>query len=47
MRKAIILDKNDVKKLIADHFNVEEKDVIQSAYSYTVAIEEKESEGSE
>lgn len=49
MRKAIILDKNDVKKLIAEKFGVEEKDVIQSAYSYTVAIDQtkEEPEGSE
>lgn len=47
MRKAIILDKNDVKTLIAEHFGVEEKDVIQSAYSYTVAIGKEEAEDSE
>lgn len=49
MKQAVILDKSDVRKLIAEKFNVEEKDVIQSAYSWTVAIEytKEEPEGSE
>lgn len=44
MRQGIILDKNDVKKLIAEKFNVDEKDVIQSQYSWIVAKNENESE---
>ena len=37
MQKAIILDSNDVKKLIAEYFHVDESAVIKSQYSYTVA----------
>lgn len=44
MRQGIILDKNDVKKIIAEKFNVDEKDVIQSQYSWIVAKSENESE---
>ena len=47
MRKAVILEKSDVKKLIAEKFGVSESDVIQSAYSYTVAIGKEEAEDSE
>ena len=36
MQKAIVLDANDVKALIASHFKVEESAVIKSQYSYTV-----------
>ena len=48
MKQGVILDKSDVRKLIAEKFGVEEKDVIQSAYSWTVAIDQtkEEPEGS-
>lgn len=36
MQKGLILDANDVKKLIADHFGVDESRVIKAQYSYTV-----------
>lgn len=41
MKKALVIDKNDVKKIIAEKFGVEEKDVIVSQYSYTVVLEEE------
>lgn len=47
MRQAIILDKSDVKRLIAEKFNVDEKSVIQSQYSWIVAKSENESNESE
>lgn len=36
MKKGIILESDDIKKIIAEHFKVEEKDVIKSQYTYTV-----------
>ena len=39
MKQAIVLDANDVKKLIAEHFEVPEENVIKSQYSYTVITE--------
>lgn len=40
MKQAIVLDSNDVKKLIAEKFDVPEENVIKSQYSYTVITEE-------
>lgn len=40
MRKAIVLDPDDVKAIIAEKFDVEPKDVIKSQYSYTVILKE-------
>ena len=42
MRKAIVLDGNDIKKILAEKYNVSESDVIKSQYSYTVMLKEKE-----
>lgn len=43
MKKAIVLDANDIKKLLAREYGVPENNVIKSQYSYTVVLE-KESE---
>lgn len=40
MKKAIVLDANDIKKILAEYFNVSESDIIKSQYSYTVITEE-------
>lgn len=40
MRKAIVLDPDDIKAIIAEKFDVEPKDVIKSQYSYTVILKE-------
>lgn len=46
MRNALVVDANDVKAILAEHFHVKPEDVIKSQYSYTVMLEEKpESEG--
>lgn len=45
MRQGIILDKNDVKKLIAEKYGVDEKDIIQSQYSWIVATEQSTNDG--
>lgn len=44
MRKAIVLDPDDIKALITEKFDVEPKDVIKSQYSYTVILKEDASE---
>jgi len=36
MENAIVLSSEDIKKIIADHFGVDVKDVIKSQYTYTV-----------
>ena len=37
--KAIVLDTNDIRSIIAHHFNVKESNVIKSQYSWTVVTE--------
>ena len=39
MKKAIVLDSDDIKKLIAEKYSVDVKDIIKSQYSYTVILE--------
>lgn len=46
MRKAIVLDTDDLKKIIAQHFGVDEKSVIKAQYTFTV-ITDKETEKNE
>lgn len=36
MESAIIINSDEVKKIIAEHFGVSEKDVLRSQYSYIV-----------
>lgn len=40
MKNAIVIDANEVKKILAEHFGVPEQNVIKSQYSYTI-IKEK------
>ena len=42
MKNAIVLDAEDIKKLIAEKYGVDEKNVIKSQYSYTVIIDQKQ-----
>ena len=44
MKKGIILEANDLKKIIAEHFNVDESNVIKSQYSWTVVTDDEETE---
>ena len=41
MKQAIVLDPNDIKKILAEHFVVSESDVIKSQYSYTIVMGDK------
>ena len=36
MKKAVVLDSEDIKHIIAKHFGVDEKAVIKSQYTYSV-----------
>lgn len=40
MKHGIVLDANDVKKVLAKHFNVPEDRVVKSQYSYTVITDD-------
>lgn len=41
MSNGIILDADDIKKIIAEKFGVDEKDVIKTQYSYIVRKDDK------
>ena len=40
MKKAIVVDADDIKKILAEKFGVDEKNIIKSQYSYTVITDE-------
>ena len=42
MRKAIILDSDDIKKILAEKYGVDEKKVMKMQYSYVIDTEEDE-----
>lgn len=42
MRKAIVVDANDIKKILAEKFGVDESDIIKSQYSYTIVLPKEE-----
>ena len=44
MKKGIILEANDLKKIIAKYFNVDESKVIKTQYSWTVVTDDEETE---
>ena len=44
MKQAVVLETEDVKKIIAEHFGVDPKNVIKSQYTFTVVKEEAENE---
>ena len=39
MKNAIVIDANEVKKILAEHFKVPESNIIKSQYSYTIILE--------
>jgi len=48
MKKAIVVDANDIKKILAEKYGVPESDVIKSQYSYTIILPyEKEDKADE
>ena len=44
MRNAIVLNQKDIKKMLAEHYGVDEKDILNSQYSYTIMLTEENSE---
>ena len=42
MKQAVVLETEDVKEIIAEHFKVDVKNVIKSQYTFTVVKDEKE-----
>lgn len=41
MKNGIILDANDLKKILAKHFNVDESQIIKSQYSWVISMAEE------
>ena len=41
MKDAIVVEPNDIKKILAEHFNVSEDKVIKSQYSYIIITDEE------
>ena len=41
MKNAIVVDANDIKKILAEKFDVPEANVIKAQYSYTVILEKE------
>lgn len=39
MEKAIVIDSKEVKKILSEHFRVEEKNVIKTQYSWIIKQE--------
>lgn len=44
MKKAVVIDANEVRQLLAEKFNVPVENVIKSQYSYTVILPEEQDE---
>ena len=40
MKRAIVIEPDDIKIMLAKEYNVPEKNIIKSQYSYTVILEE-------
>lgn len=44
MKNALWLDANDIKKILAEKYNVPESNVVKYQYSYTVVIDDNEND---
>lgn len=42
MKKAIVIEPSDIKKMLAEKYGVPETNVIKAQYSYTITLEEEE-----
>lgn len=40
MKNAIVVDSNDIKKILSEKFNVSESNIIKSQYSYSIILDE-------
>lgn len=45
--RAIFLKREDIRKIIAEKYNVPEENIVQSQYSYTVTLEDMEEDDDE
>lgn len=46
MKKAVVVDSNEIKQILADWFKVPAENVIKSQYSYTIITDEDAEPGS-
>ena len=44
MKNAIVLDQNDIKRILAEKYGVKEADIIKSQYSYIIVKPDEEGE---
>lgn len=44
MKPAVVLDTNDINKILAEKFGVPEENIVKSQYTYTVITAETEQE---
>jgi hypothetical protein len=42
MKKAIMIEESDIKKMISKQYGIPEKNIIKNKYTYTVVLEEEE-----
>lgn len=47
MKKAIVIEPNDIKSILAEKYGVPESNVIKSQYSYTVVLGDMDEEEKE
>lgn len=41
MKKAIVIEPDDIKQMLAEKYDVPEKNIIKSQYSYTVILDDE------
>lgn len=42
MKNAIVIEPNDIKKILAEKYDVPESNIIKSQYSYTVILDKSD-----
>lgn len=45
VKNAIVVDANEIKRILAEKYQVPEANVIKSQYSYTIIMDEGKTEG--
>lgn len=45
VKNAIVVDANEIKRILAEKYQVPEANVIKSQYSYTIIVDEGKTEG--
>ena len=44
MKKALMIEDTDIKKILAEKYNVPEKNVIKNKYSFTVILDDEDND---